>query len=73
MFDLGLELLQLSLFSNGIEALRKPRRVFCGRGSSFVRSTPPVVPLAKGDKPLAFIQRSNLFTVFHAALRRHDR
>ena len=26
------------------------RRVFCGRGSSLVCTTPPVVPLAKGDK-----------------------
>src|SRR5262245_34264020 len=32
------------------------RRASCGRGSSLVRSTPPVVPLAKGDKPLSFGQ-----------------
>ena len=44
----------MSPFSKGIEALRKLRRVFCGRGSSLVRCTPPIVPLAKGDKPLAF-------------------
>jgi len=32
------------------------RRVFCGRGSSLVLTTPPVVPLAKGDRTLAFGQ-----------------
>jgi hypothetical protein len=42
--------------AKGIEALRKLRRVFCGRGSSLVRTTAPVVPLAKGDKTLAFGQ-----------------
>jgi hypothetical protein len=36
-----------SPFFKGIEALRKLRRVFCGRGSSLVCTTPPVVPLAK--------------------------
>ena len=35
--------------AKGIEALRKLRRVFCGRGSSLVRTTPPVAPLAKGQ------------------------
>ncbi len=45
-----LEFLHLSPFSKGSEALKKLRRVFCGRGSSLVRGTPPVVPLAKGDK-----------------------
>ena len=53
----GLEFLHLSPFFKGIEALRKLRRVFCGRGCSLVCATPPVVPLPKGDKPLAFGQR----------------
>ena len=47
---LTLEFLHLFPFSKGIEALRKLRRVVCGRGSSLVRTTPPVVPLAKGDE-----------------------
>ena len=34
----------LSPFSKGIEALRKLRRVFCGRGSSLVRSTLAPLP-----------------------------
>jgi len=48
--SLQLEILHLSpVFQGG-------RRVFCGRGSSLVRTTPPVVPLAKGDRTLAFGQ-----------------
>ena len=47
-----MEFLHLSPFSKGIEALRKLRRVFCGRGSSLVRTIPPVVLLAKGDTTL---------------------
>ena len=49
----ALEFLHFSPFSKGIEALRKLRRVFCGRGSSLGCTTPPVVPLAKGGQNAA--------------------
>ena len=39
-----IQVLHLSPFSKGIEALRKLRRVFCGRGSSLVLTKRPVVP-----------------------------
>ena len=51
--ELGVPILHLSPFSKGIEALRKLRAFFCGRGSSLVCTTPPVVPLAKGGQTAA--------------------
>jgi len=44
-------------FSKGIEASRKLRHVSCGWGASAVRTTAPLDPLVKGDRPLAFGHR----------------